>query len=107
METFQRFAVRVKGTNLYFPEPKGILGRGGSHTVPTTLTGPNERMRLFHSARAAKIFITTWRQGTWHKNVCGGDSWEDDYWEEVYPKKVPSRDDIELEIVTLSLSMMD
>lgn len=87
------FFIRHRGTKLYFPDPKGRAGRGGSFTEATD---NGDDARIFRSARSAKIFLKAWAKG---KYVChrGGD-W-DDYYEDVDIVPVPSRNINDYEII--------
>ena len=87
------FFVRHRGTKLYFPDPKGRAGRGGSFTEATD---NGDDARIFRSARSAKIFLKAWAKG---KYVCS--RWSDgyDYEEDVDIVPVPSRNINDYEII--------
>lgn len=87
------FFVRHKETKLYFPSPRGRAGRGGSFT---TANDPGDRARIFHSARAAKIFLSTWCQGEHHCHRSGHDEWYD---EVIKIKPIYSRNYNDYEII--------
>lgn len=87
------FFIQHRGTKLYFPDPKGRAGRGGSFTEATD---NGDDARIFRSARSAKIFLRSWSKG---KYVCHrGGSW-DDYYEETEIKPVEGRNINDYEII--------
>ena len=92
------FFVRHKGTKLYFPDPKGRAGRGGSFTEATD---KGDDARIFRSARSAKIFLRAWVKGEYHCSRYGGQTYDGDYdyEEDVTIKPVASRNLNDYEII--------
>ena len=87
------YFIQHRGTKLYFPDPKGRAGRGGSFTEATD---NGDDARIFRSARSAKIFLRTWVKG---KYVCHrGGAW-DDYYEGVSIQPVTARNLMDYEII--------
>lgn len=87
------FFIQHKGTKLYFPDPKGRAGRGGSFTEATD---NGDDARIFRSARSAKIFLRAWVKGEYH---CYRGGSYDDYEEDVTIKPVPTRNLNDYEII--------
>ena len=98
------FFVRHKGTKLYFPDPKGRSGRGGSFTEATD---NGNDARIFRSARSAKIFLRAWVKGEYHCSRGGGQTWggDYDYYEEVSIKPVPTRNLNDYEIIEKDIAL--
>lgn len=92
------FFVQHKITKLYFPDPKGRAGRGGSFTEATD---KGDDARIFRSARSAKIFLRAWVKGEYHCSRGGYQSYdgEYDYEEDVTIKPVATRNLIDYEII--------
>lgn len=105
------FALRHKITGHYLPEPKGRMGRGGSHTEPVDCSGDLPNPRLFKSELSAKRALTAWLQGKHYGNY----SWEsDDTWGNSYRvqdgvsvEPVPERRKDDWEIVSFQLILED
>lgn len=101
------YALRNKITGEFLPEPKGRMGRGGSHGVPVDCSGDGPNPRLFKSELSAKRALTAWLQGKHHAEY----SWEsDDTWGTSYRvqdgvtiEPVPSRKKEEWEVVAFRL----
>lgn len=93
--------LRHKETKLYFPDPKGRSGRGGSFTEATD---NGDDARIFRSERSAKLFLGAWAKGQYHHSGGvdpghPGNDWEADYWEEVEIKPIASRNKQDYEII--------
>ena len=97
-----KFAVKHKPTGYYIPQPEGRQGRGGSFEEPNP---DQNRVRLFKSERAARIFITTWCKGKHY-----GETEYDDYTGGSYTigysiTPEPSRIFEDMEIVKLEIPL--
>lgn len=93
------FFIRNKDTKLYFPDPKGRSGRGGSFTEATD---KGDDARIFRSSRSAKIFLKTWVKGEYHCSRGDGSQTyygECDYYEEITIKPINSRNLNDYEII--------
>lgn len=71
------YAIRQKSTGFMLPEPKGRLGRGGSHVEPVDCSGNGPNPRLFKTAFAARCALTQWLRGKHVATV----EWEQESWE--------------------------
>lgn len=93
--------IRHKITKLYFPEPDGRNGRGGSFTEANE---PGQKARIFKTRLGAARFLGAWVRGEYH---CGrgydpghsGNDWSGEYYEEVTIKPVPTRNKDDYEII--------
>lgn len=99
------FFVQHKGTKLYFPDPKGRAGRGGSFTEATD---NGDDARIFRSARSAKIFLKAWVKGEYHCSrgqYQSGPDWDSEYYEDVTIKPVASRNINDYEIIEKEIDL--
>jgi len=101
------FFIRNIHTKLYFPEPKGRRGRGGSFTEANN---KDDNARIFRSELSAKRFLGEWLKGEYHRSSGidpghPGNDWEPDYWEEIYikPKANRKREDYEIILKEIDL----
>lgn len=104
MNSMKVYAVRQVGTENYLPHRKGQT-RGYSHDEPL-LHGGDDGPRLLLSFDAARKVIWAWKQGKFkvershHTSAWG----EEDHCEDMHIEHVPSRAEVELEVVTFQLS---
>lgn len=103
------YAIRHKPTGHFLPEPKGRMGRGGSHVEPVDCSNDGENPRLFQSKLSAQRALTAWLRG---KHTAEIDYDYDEYNGHAYPyqagvhvKPVPSRIKEEMEIVSFQLML--
>lgn len=97
------YALRVVGTNLYFPCPQGRGGRGGSHMEPTDFKGTVGVLpRLWSEARTAKIALAHWRNGKVYCHRYGG---YDDFEEDFTVKMIPDRKTVDVEVVEVEVNL--
>ena len=95
------FFIQHKSTKLYFPDPKGRAGRGGSFTEATD---KGDDARIFRSKLAAKRFLGQWLRGE-HHHTSGydpghpGNDYESDYWDEIIIKPKSNRNLNDYEII--------
>ena len=87
------YFIQHRSTKLYFPQPEGRAGRGGSFTEATD---NGDKARIFRTARSAKIFLRAWVKG---KYVCHRSGDWDDYYEDVTIKPVETRNLMDYEII--------
>lgn len=107
MTLFSIWFIQHKKTKLYFPDPKGRQGRGGSFTEATD-NGADAR--IFKTELSAKRFLTAWQKGKYH---CArgtdyghpGNDWETDYYEEVSIEPVPTRNKQDYVIIKKEIEM--
>lgn len=83
-----RYAIRKKGTDLYFPsgDQKGAFRRGFSWKDPEVNGGP-QGPRLFLSLQSARNALTMWCQGAWKNEK----SYSGMFSEEVQVDTVPTK----------------
>lgn len=94
------WVIRNIHTKLYFPEPRGREGRGGSFTMPDQ-PGTSDNIRLFRSKLSASRFLGSWLRGEVHhssgsyEDYCSGGR---EYYEEneIVHKPDRKREDIEI-----------
>lgn len=98
------FFIRNIHTKLYFPEPKGRNGRGGSFTEATD---KGDNARIFRSELGAKRFLGAWLKGEYHHSYSIGYDYEgnrDDYEDvNIIPKSNRNRDDYEIILKEINL----
>lgn len=93
------FGIRKKGTNHWLPEPKGRMGRGGSHVEPS-LPQEGHWPRTFPTYKGASNALTQWARGKHHRTTYyeseGWSSYEVEDLPEVIPQPHRNRDDMEV-----------
>jgi len=101
------YAIRHIPTGHSLPEPKGKMGRGGSHVGPIDCSNDGENPRLFQSKLSAQRALTAWLMG---KHTAEIDYDYDEYGDRSYPyqagvrvEAIPSRIKEEMEIVSFQL----
>lgn len=87
------YAVRQKSTGLFIPRLKTGYKRGGSRLEPSNEREP----RIFHSALAARAFLSNWLRGITEKNVAISLEGIEDWGNKVVLQ--PQRNKADMEIV--------
>ncbi len=111
MASIEKYAIKHKPTGRYLPEPRGRMGRGGSHVEPVDViqgqlaTYP----RMFPTKRGAQNYLSQWLRGKHHAEY----EWEREEWSSpayrvdagTSIKHVPTRIREEMEVVTLVIEL--
>lgn len=111
MASIEKYAIKHKPTGHYLPEPKGRMGRGGSHVEPVKViqgqlaTYP----RMFPTKRGAENCLAQWLRGKHHaeyeyeSDEPGGRQYRIDAGTSI--EHVPTRIREEMEVVTLVIEL--
>ena len=101
IEIAKLFAIREAGTLKFLPQRDSC--RGHTYDEPLELQH-GERPRMFYTTHGARCALSAWRKGYHHRTTSG--SWQDgDYDECINIEPVPHRLQMNMEIVSVTLTI--